>query len=78
MSANGVEKKYDIVVYGDTNGDGVISAIDYSMIKAHILNISKMSGIYYESADINKDGSISAIDFSMVKAHILNISKITQ
>jgi beta-N-acetylglucosaminidase len=78
IKVNGVEKKYDIVIYGDTNGDGIISAVDYSMIKAHILNINKMSGVYYESADTNKDGNISAIDFSMVKAHILNISKITQ
>ena len=78
VSINGKEKKYDVVVYGDSTGDGKVSAADYSVIKAHILGIRKVEGVYFTAADTSKDGKVSAVDYSMVKAHILNISKIKQ
>jgi hypothetical protein len=77
VTANGTTY-FNVVVRGDINGDGKISAIDYSKVKAHILNTSKLSGAYSLAADTSKDGKISAIDYSKVKAHILNISKLTQ
>ena len=78
ISINGKEKKYNVVVYGDVSGDGKISAIDYSKVKAHILGINKIEGIYFQAADTSKDGKISAIDYSKVKAHILGINKLVQ
>ena len=71
-------ESFNIVIYGDTNGDGKISTIDYSKIKAHIQNKSKLNGAYSISADTNKDGKISTIDYSKIKAHIQNTQKITQ
>lgn len=78
ITINGTTTTYNVVVYGDTNGDGKISAIDYSKVKAHILNTSKLSNTYLPAADTNKDGKVSAIDYSKIKSHILNISKLTQ
>ena len=77
ISNNGTHT-YTIVVYGDTNGDGKVSAIDYSKVKSHILNISKLSDSYSLAGDTSKDGKISAIDYSKIKSHILNINKINQ
>ena len=74
----GTTKKYNVVVIGDVNGDGKISAIDFSKVKAHIINVSRLNGAYNEAADINKDGKISALDFSKVKGHILGLNTINQ
>ena len=78
VTINGSSKTYNVIVLGDTNGDGKISAIDYSKVKSHILGINKLSGVYSTAADTNKDGKISAIDYSKVKSHILSISKLSQ
>jgi len=78
ITINGSAKTYTVVIYGDTSGDGKISTIDYSKIKAHIQNTSKLSGAYNNAADTNKDGKISTIDYSKIKAHIQNTQKIAQ
>ena len=78
VSINNQTKTYNIVVYGDTSGDGKISTIDYSKVKAHIQNKSKLNGVYGSAADTNKDGKISTIDYSKIKAHIQNTQKIAQ
>ena len=40
---NNEEITYTVIVYGDTNGDGKISTIDYSKIKAHIQNTQRLT-----------------------------------
>ncbi|MBQ3475023.1 MAG: cadherin-like beta sandwich domain-containing protein [Bacilli bacterium] len=72
------EKTYNVVIYGDVNGDGKISAQDFSKIKSHILGSNNLNGAYSSAADSNKDGKISAQDFSKVKSHILGTTKLTQ
>ena len=37
------EYRFDLVLTGDTSGDGKISTIDYSKIKAHIQNTQKLT-----------------------------------
>ena len=78
ITINGNTKTYNVIIYGDTSGDGKISTIDYSKIKAHIQNSSKLNGVYNSAADTNKDGKISTIDYSKIKAHIQNTQKLTQ
>ena len=78
ITVNGIEKMYDVVIYGDTNGDGKISTIDYSKIKAHIRDTLKLEGVYASAADTSKDGKISTIDYSKVKAHIRNTQRLIQ
>ena len=78
ISVNGSTKTYNVVVYGDTNGDGKISAQDFSKVKSHILGSSSLNGVYSNAADTNKDGKISAQDFSKIKSHILGTSKLIQ
>ena len=72
------EKTYTIVIYGDTNGDGTISAIDLLNVQKIILNKSSLSGANLKAADTNKDGKVSAIDLLSVQKHILGKSIISQ
>lgn len=80
IEENGRPSTYNmnIILRGDVNGDGRISAIDYSIIKNHILKISKLDGSEFYAGDVNRSGNISAIDYSLVKNDILNIGKIKQ
>lgn len=61
---------------GDVNGDGKISAMDYVLVKNHILKVQTLNSDQLTRADINGDGKISALDYVAIKNHILNISKI--
>ncbi len=70
IKVNGIEKKYDVVVYGDTNGDGEIQIGDYSKIKAHLKGKIKMTGCYLEAADTTKDGQVQIGDYSKIKAFL--------
>jgi beta-N-acetylglucosaminidase len=78
ISTGNEEKTYTIVVYGDTNGDGSISAIDLLNVQKIIINKSNLGGAYYRAADTNKDGKISAIDLLNVQKHILGKLIISQ
>ena len=71
-------KTYEIVVYGDANGDGKISAVDYVQIKNYIMSKFSINGAYKEAADVNKDGKISAVDYVRIKNNIMGKSTIDQ
>ena len=70
ISYNGKTSEFNIIVYGDTNGDGKITIGDYAKIKSQILGKIKMTGAYLESADTNKDGKITIGDYAKVKSYI--------
>ena len=65
------DKKFTIVVSGDTSGDGEVSAVDYVRIKNHIMETSRLSGAFEKAADFNNDGGISASDYVKVKNYIM-------
>ena len=73
-----VYAQYNIVIYGDVNGDGVIDLVDFVAIKRAILNVSQPEGVHFEAADIIHDGSIDLMDFVAIKRHILGVSFIQQ
>ena len=75
IKVNGIEKKYDVVVYGDTNGDGKIGISDYAKICDTILGKTNMSGAYNLAADTNHDGKIGIGDYAKVKDYILGTLK---
>lgn len=67
-----VETSYRIVIYGDVNGDGKVSAVDYVQVKNCIMASSNLNGANKLAADVNKDGTISAVDYVNVKNYIMN------
>jgi endoglucanase len=59
-------------VYGDTNGDNVVDAIDYALLKQYILGSGSLPGKdALTLVDVNKDAAIDAIDLSIVKQYLL-------
>lgn len=72
------EKTYEIVIYGDVNGDGKISASDYVKIKNHIMDVAYLTNVYKVASDVNKDSKTSASDYVKIKNHIMNTGTIEQ
>ena len=77
-TAGALKLTYNIVVYGDTNGDGTINALDLLRVQKDILAISKLGGFYNSAADTSKDGKVNALDLLQVQKHILGIKNIAQ
>ena len=71
-------KTYQVVKYGDVNGDGQIKASDYVLIKNNIMGSKYLSGTYAKAADVNKDGKVKASDYVLIKNSIMSNKKITQ
>lgn len=64
-------KTYNIIIYGDLNGDGVITLADLLAVQKIILEKSNLSGAYLKAGDINKDGSVTLVDLLAVQKHLL-------
>ena len=59
-------------LYGDANGDGKISSLDYVAVKNHILGTTTITDSeLLELADANQDGKISSLDYVWIKNYIL-------
>ena len=72
-SGNKVIQSYLCKVNGDCNGDGLILANDYLMIKDYIMEegTARLHGIYYEAADVTGDKKALANDYLKIKDHIM-------
>ena len=64
-------KEYKVLIYGDVNGDGKISAADYLQIKDSIMGKYNLNGVYLKAADTSRDGKITAADYLQVKDSIM-------
>lgn len=68
--------EFEYILYGDTNGDGLITAVDYVQIKNHIMGNIKLTGAYNMAADVNHDNEVSAVDYVNIKNHIMGNNSI--
>lgn len=76
---NDIIQTYNLVIFGDINGDGTINTIDLQLIQKSILSIKELSNIQKNAADLGKDGgNPTTIDLQRLQKHILNIKKIEQ
>lgn len=72
-------KEYQIIVYGDVNGDGKINSVDLLVLQRHILEIEILDDIYQKSAKIRKNGNKpSSVDLLLIQRHILGLQIIKQ
>lgn len=69
---------YTVVMYGDVNGDGKVTASDYVNIKNYILGKNKLSSAAAKGADSNKNGTVTASDYVIIKNYILGKTNISQ
>ncbi len=62
VDGSDVTKSYTLVVTGDCNGDGSITASDYAAQRSHLNGGSTMDGAFFIAGDCNGDNNLSATD----------------
>lgn len=68
------ERKLEVVVYGDSNGDGKISSVDLLKAQKVILGLGEFeSAVYSEAADYSKDGKVNSKDLLACQKKILGL-----
>ena len=71
--------EYQIILYGDVNGDGKINSVDLLVLQRHILEIEKFDGIFLKASNINKNGKRpTSVDSLLIQRHILGLKIIEQ
>ena len=78
ITTNGSTVTYTVVIRGDVNGDGRLSAIDYVIVRNYLDRTSTLSGAYLNGADTNNDGRASALDYVILRNHLDGKSTIVQ
>lgn len=74
-----VLRQYQLILYGDANGDGKINSVDLLVLQRHILEIEPIEPIYKKACNINKNGKKpSSIDLLLIQRHILGLQTIQQ
>ncbi len=68
----------EIVIKGDTSGDGVINALDLLQVQKNILGTYILTGAYLEAADTSKDNQVNALDLLQIQKNILGTFAIEQ
>ncbi len=77
MDGDSVQQSRTLVVTGDVNGDGNITAADYVNVKFCVLGKQKLNGVFGQAADVNGDSKITASDYVNIKFDVLGKNKIT-
>lgn len=74
-----VLREYQIIIYGDANGDGKINSIDLLVLQRHILEIETIDPIFKKACNISKNGKKpTSVDLLLIQRHILNLQVIEQ
>jgi len=76
---NDVLVEYNVILYGDANGDGKINSIDLLTIQRHILKLKTFDGLFLKASNTLKDGrNPSSLDLLRIQRHILRLSVLQQ
>ena len=71
--------EYDVLLYGDVNGDGKINSIDLLVLQRHILEIEKLKNIYVKAGNVRKNNkNPSSVDCLLIQRYILGIQNLEQ
>ncbi len=64
MSVSADSRKLTRRLYGDVNGDGIISKADVTITQQYIVDLVELDNIQKIAADVNGDGTINVIDLT--------------
>ncbi len=64
---NAIVFSQDVVIPGDTTGDGKISSSDYMKAKRAFSNPDILTGAYFKAADIDGNNKITSLDYMKIK-----------
>ena len=62
-----------IVVRGDVDGDGIITASDFTLLRQYISGVKELSDYQKVSSDIDHDGIVTASDLTLMRQYISGI-----
>ncbi len=69
-------KEFTVIVNGDVDGNGMITATDYLHIKNSLTGRTNLSGCYKTAADTDGNEIISSTDYLIVKAYLVGKSEL--
>ena len=78
ITSNKETKTYQVVIYGDVDGDGSINAKDLLIIRKYLLKEKSISGVYLEAAKLNRGTNVSAKDLLILRKYLLGTKEISQ
>jgi beta-N-acetylglucosaminidase len=78
ITVSGNTETYKVVIYGDVNGDGSITALDLLRVQKYLIGSIKLKGAYLTAANIKKSGSPSALDLLKIQKYIMGAASIEQ
>lgn len=78
ITSNSETKHFELIVYGDVNGDGTIDKLDYLAVLRHYYKYTEYTGVYEKAADANKDGVIDKLDYLAILRDYYGYAKIIQ
>ncbi len=67
---------YTMVVLGDLDGKGTVTASDYMRIKSYIMGETTLNNLQKLAADVDNSGTVMASDYMMIKSYIMNSTPI--
>lgn len=71
--------EYQIIIYGDIDGNGKINSVDLLKLQRNILEIEELDFIAQKAGNINKNGKKpTSLDLLLIQRHILGIKFIEQ
>jgi len=63
---SGTTETLSVLIYGDTNGDGIIDKLDASSVLRQYYGYDKYESIYEKALDVNQDGTVDKLDASSI------------
>lgn len=78
ISSNNESKTYEVLIYGDVNGDSLIDKLDYLAVLRHYYKYKEYTGVYKVAADVNRDGTVDKLDYLAVLRDYYGYKKIEQ
>ena len=67
MTMKSGTETYTLIINGDLNGDGAISATDLAKIKQHLIELRLLEDAYLKAADVDADQNVTITDLSRIR-----------
>jgi hypothetical protein len=74
-----LNNSYDIVIFGDINGDNSITAMDAVVIKCYLSGmLPSLTNAQLMAADCNHDSVIDENDIELIEMYAVNLAEVNQ